>query len=135
MKRIAEQEICPSPKPINFNIPEIFSAQVKGRIENKIHKLKNKKSQYDELWLYLVPYSEEAFIEGILAKTLALGTLLKKIIKEIRLKLKGHFDFFSKIYLLIGGEIHELSKEKKYSIKGTLSKVTNLISRKIQNLN
>jgi hypothetical protein len=69
----------------------------------------------------LVPYSEEAFIEGILAKTLALRTLLKKIIKEIRLKLKGHFDFFSKIYLLIGGEIHELSKEKIFD-KGNFIK-------------
>ena len=130
MKKIAEQEICPSPKHINFNIPEIFSARVKERIENKIHKLKNKKSQYDELWLYLVPYSKEAFIEGILAEE------IKKFKNENKNEKRLKFEkYFSKIYLLIGSKIHELNKGKEYSINGTLSKVTNLISRKIQNLN
>jgi len=135
MKKIAEQEICPSSKHINFNITEIFSARVKERIENKIHKLKNKKSQYDEIWLYLVPYSEEAFIEGILVKE------IEKFKKENErtLKFEIPFGLFSKIYLLIGTKIYVLSyvlsKEKEYSIKATLSKVRNLISRKIQNLN
>jgi hypothetical protein len=130
MKKIAEQEICPFPKHMNFNIPEIFSARVKEGIENKIHKLKNKKSQYDELWLYLVPYSKEAFIEGILAEE------IKKFKNENKNEKRLKFEkYFSKIYLLIGSKIHELNKGKEYSINGTLSKVTNLISRKIQNLN
>jgi hypothetical protein len=118
MKKIAEQEICPSPKHINFNIPEIFSARVKERIENKIHKLKNKKSQYDELWLYLVPYSKEAFIEGILAKEIVEKLKTEKIIKKIKteLEFKRYFGFFNRIYLSIGRRIYEANEEKEYKI-------------------
>jgi hypothetical protein len=137
MKRIVDQKICPSSKPINFNIPEIFSARVKERIENKINKLKNKKSQYDELWLYLVPYSEEAYIEGILAKEIMEKLKTEKIIEKIKTELesKRYFGFFNRIYLSIGRKIYEVNKEKEYLILSIFSKITYLNSKKTQNFN
>ena len=131
IKKIAEQEISPSPKKFDpLNITDSFSNRVKERIEKKRGKLKNKKSQYNELWLYLVPGSEEAFTEAILAKEIE----RYKKENEQRLKFERYLDFFSKIYL-IESKIYDLGRKKEYSITKASSKAKDLIRRKIQNSN
>ena len=128
MERLAEQEICPAPKYININISKIFRKRLKERIKGKINKLQDKKSQYDELWLYLVPYSEGALIEGILAREIQ---EFKKENEEI-FKFEEFSNFFNKIYLVIGTKIHDLVKEEEYPNIGDF-KARILINTKIQN--
>jgi len=87
----------------------LFESLLIGRIKRKINSLTDVRKEYDEMWLYIVPYTVSAFIKGIIFNELNhFYEKFKNTLKQILTK--NELNFFDEIYLSLGNKIYPLKK-------------------------
>jgi len=87
----------------------LFESLLIGRIKRKINRLTDVRKEYDEMWLYIVPYTVSAFIKGIIFNEI--NHFYEKFKNTIKQNLtKNELNFFDEIYLSLGNKIYPLKK-------------------------
>jgi len=108
------EEMKSSAEPISqaiklpMNISQNFALTLMGKIREKSNLLSDVKSRYDEMWLYIVPYSVSAFIRSNISTEPPFFEEFKKMFKQNLTE--EEWNFFDEIYLSLGDKICPLKK-------------------------
>jgi hypothetical protein len=108
------EEMKSSAEPISqaiklpMDISQNFALTLIGKIREKSNLLSDVKSRYDEMWLYIVPYSVSAFIRSIISIEPLFFEEFKKMFKQNLTE--EDWNFFDEIYLSLGNKIYPLKK-------------------------